>query len=160
MSTKTINFGDECRCIITGFEGVVTAKFFALHSSNRVTLQPPVNKEGKIPDPYDFDTTQVKVIKAGKVKPPEVDVVEHDIVLGDEVQDPVTGHKGIAVGRMDFMNGCIKIGVQAVVDKDKKVPDSEWFPAQRLKITKSQKHKLVDKTERTPGGPITKSMRF
>lgn len=34
------------------------------------------------------------------------------IDLGDEVEDVVSGYRGIAVSRTEYLNGCAKYGVQ------------------------------------------------
>ena len=65
-----INLGDECRDTITGFTGIAVARTIWLHGCDRVTLQPKVDKDGKIPDNNTFDEVQLEVIKA-KVKPKE-----------------------------------------------------------------------------------------
>ncbi|MDE2101116.1 MAG: hypothetical protein KGL39_27965 [Patescibacteria group bacterium] len=49
------------------------------------------------------------------------------IELGSEVEDTVTGYRGIAVARSVFLAGCVRVEVQAPVDKDGKVPDGRWF---------------------------------
>ena len=40
------------------------------------------------------------------------------IKLGSEVKDEVTGLKGIAVSRTEYLQGCFRIGVQAKELKD------------------------------------------
>lgn len=39
------------------------------------------------------------------------------IELGDEVKDPVTGASGIAVCRLEWLFGCVRIAIQRKVDK-------------------------------------------
>lgn len=64
--------GDEVRCKITGFQGVITSYAKCLTGCDRVTIQPPVKKDGKHPDSLWFDAAAVEVIKKGKVKTAEV----------------------------------------------------------------------------------------
>lgn len=62
------------------------------------------------------------------------------IQLGDTVKDPVTGYSGIAAGRTTWLNGCVRIGVQAKM-RDGKVPELEWFDETQLvgpKLKKTQ----------------------
>jgi len=65
------------------------------------------------------------------------------IKLGQKVRDPITGFKGIAVCRMDWLTGCTRIGVQAPVGQDGKVIPVEYFDEPQLEKVKGKK----------PGGP-------
>lgn len=73
------------------------------------------------------------------------------VILGDEVKDTVSGFQGIAFGKTDFLNGCTRIGVQPPVDKEKKLPDAQWFDEPQLLVVKSQKVKCGPKDT---GGPM------
>lgn len=55
------------------------------------------------------------------------------IKLGTHVIDKITGFAGIATARTEFMNGCIRIGVDSPVGDDGKLRDTEWFDENRLK---------------------------
>ena len=61
------------------------------------------------------------------------------IILGQKVRDVVTGFEGIADCRMEWLNGCVRVGVQPVARKDKEdghqyVPDSKSFDEMQLEI--------------------------
>ena len=74
-----------------------------------------------------------------------------EVNLGDEVIDLVTGFKGIAIGRSVFLNGCVRVGIQAKADKDGKVTDAIWFDEPQLKVTKRGAVKICPQDT---GGPI------
>ena len=57
---KPIPLGARARDIVTGFEGVVTSYHTYLSGCDRVTITPPVNAEGKLPDPSSFDISEVE----------------------------------------------------------------------------------------------------
>ena len=63
------------------------------------------------------------------------------IKLGDKVKDPFTGFKGIATSRVEYIYGCIRIGVQGPVDSDGKVPDPLYFDEPQLENIKPKKAK-------------------
>jgi hypothetical protein len=69
---KKVELGDEVKCKVTGFKGVVTMYSQCLTGCDRIVVQPPVNKEGKHPDSMWLDTHAVTIIKKGKVKPESV----------------------------------------------------------------------------------------
>ena len=89
------------------------------------------------------------------------------IRLGDEVQDRVTGAKGIVIALTVWLNGCVRAMVQQKTKKDGTVPDAFQADAIQLKVITPGKVKgeNSDKicipqsqtgTEITtsPGGPI------
>jgi len=69
MAAKAIKLGDEVEDVITGFSGIAVAKTDWIHGCSRVTIQPPVDKDGKHPDAISFDEPAVKLVKKEKVKP-------------------------------------------------------------------------------------------
>ena len=75
------------------------------------------------------------------------------IHMGDEVQDIVSGFKGIAVCLTIWNNGCERIGVQPKARKDGKVSNPEWFDEPALKVLKKRKVKLFARRADKPGGP-------
>lgn len=63
------------------------------------------------------------------------------INLGDEVEDTITGFRGIAIGRHTFLHGLTSITVQPVLEHYGILPDSEVFAEAALKTTKANKTK-------------------
>jgi len=86
------------------------------------------------------------------------------IRLGDEVQDKVTGAKGIVVALTVWLNGCVRALVQQKAKKDGTVPDSVQADAVQLKVIAPGKVKgensdmicLPERFESTEpsGGPV------
>ncbi len=70
--------------------------------------------------------------------------------LSDQVKDKITGFKGTVVGKVEYINGCVKYSVQPKIDKDGKMPDSIWIDEQELEITK----KAAKKKTKPKGGPV------
>ena len=56
------------------------------------------------------------------------------IGLGQEVRDEVTGFKGIAVSRTEFLQGCCRIEVQPKTDKDGKLQELGTFDEPQLEV--------------------------
>lgn len=73
-----------------------------------------------------------------------------EIELGSEVLDPITGYKGIAIGRTIWLYGCSRITVQMKgLDKDGNLYPTQSFDEPQLKLVK----KAVLKTgNRKTGG--------
>ena len=76
------------------------------------------------------------------------------IKLGGEVRDKITGFKGIAIARTEWLYGCARIVVQPPVGKDGKCPANETFDELQLDVLKAAKIAVETPTssERT-GGP-------
>lgn len=76
------------------------------------------------------------------------------IKLGDECRDEVTGFKGIAVARTEWLNGCARVVIQPPVGKDGKCPEAMTFDEPQLIVTKAQKIKgpeMVEKAKKETG---------
>lgn len=52
--------------------------------------------------------------------------------LGDRARDLVTGFSGVIISRTEYLNGCIRYGIQPPLDKDGKMPDAVWIDEQQL----------------------------
>lgn len=67
-TTPHVHLGDEVKDTVTGFKGIVTSITEYLNGCRRVGVQPPIDKDGKMPDAYSIDEPQLVITKAGKVK--------------------------------------------------------------------------------------------
>jgi hypothetical protein len=63
-----INLGDKVKDTVTGFTGIAIARTTWLHGCDRITVQPPLGKDGKHPDNFTFDEKQLVLVKSGVVK--------------------------------------------------------------------------------------------
>ena len=70
--------------------------------------------------------------------------------LGDKVKDSITGIEGIAIARDEWINGCVRVGVQPKAKKGEAVaPDMVWVDIEQIIILKTAKPKKKEPT----GGP-------
>jgi hypothetical protein len=56
------------------------------------------------------------------------------IELGREVEDRVSGFRGIAISRTTYLQGCDRIGVQPEVDSEGKLPDIKDFDEPDMRV--------------------------
>ena len=54
----------------------------------------------------------------------------------DTARDRVSGFKGICICRTEWISGCTRVGLQAPVGKDGKVPDTQHFDEPMLEVVK------------------------
>lgn len=75
------------------------------------------------------------------------------IALKSKVKDRVTGFVGIAVSRTEYMNGCIRYGVQASVQKkdNDKLPETYYFDEDQLDVIGDRLVKKPEKKKPTGG---------
>jgi hypothetical protein len=83
-----------------------------------------------------------------------------EIELGDKVRCIYTGFEGIAIAKMEFMNGCIQFDVVPRVGKDKRYPDGITIDSKSLEVIKKAKPKIEEDEEEPTGGPNHTSIRM
>jgi len=59
------------------------------------------------------------------------------IELGQKVRDIVTGLEGIAVSRIEYLNGCIQYGIETESEDGNKLNKTEYLDEGRLKVIDS-----------------------
>jgi len=64
----------EVKDIITGFAGTVVGRHEFIFGCIRYTVQPKVDKDGKLPDTQTFDDPQLEVVRKKKIKTKETKV--------------------------------------------------------------------------------------
>lgn len=63
-----VKMGDLVKDSVSGFKGIAVSEHKYLNGCTRITVQPEVDKEGKLPDSNTFDEPQLLVLKLEKVK--------------------------------------------------------------------------------------------
>ena len=71
------------------------------------------------------------------------------INLGDKVKDKVSGFTGIAVGKTEWLYGCVRFNIQPPIDKDGKLPEMGSFDEPQLEVIGSKKG---SKSKKQTGG--------
>ena len=59
--------GDQVKDRVTGLKGIAVAVTTWISGCNRITIQPPVDKDGKPPENYTVDEDMIEVIKKNKL---------------------------------------------------------------------------------------------
>jgi len=77
------------------------------------------------------------------------------IYLGDEVKDSISGFKGIATGRAEYLTGCVQVLVAKKSQKfEEGKPTECWIDEQRLVVTNAGAYGLPEEAiEQAPAGP-------
>lgn len=150
---QVIDRGDLVKCMITGLEGIVTLHETNLQGQARFDVQPGLGKDGKIRQGYMIDGDSLAVVEKNKTKALAPEPF-NNCSLGDEVEDTVTGFRGVAVTEGLSINGCTRFFIQPKVDEKNKLPEGKGFDVGRLKRVKAAAAK---EGQRRTGGPMTKS---
>ncbi len=83
--------------------------------------------------------------------------------LGDEVQEIVTGFRGIITSIAQCLTGCDRITIRGPMTKDGKIGDEYWFDITSVKIIKKGKVKpasvqsAAEEPQRKVGGPPSRN---
>lgn len=147
--------GQKAECLVTGFAGTIISITQYLYGVRRIGIQPPIDKDGKVPESHDIDESQVKITDIERVIQAEVKPLSFE--LGQEAEDPISGYKGTIIGYCDFINGCRRVGLQQKYDSinHKQFDTGIWFYEPQLKVTAKKPKKKVNTSEedRRTGGP-------
>lgn len=65
--TNTVTLGDKVKDTVTGFTGIAVARHTYLTGCSRVSVQPPVDKDGKCPEEHTFDEPMLEVVVVEKI---------------------------------------------------------------------------------------------
>jgi hypothetical protein len=65
---RDFTLGAKLRDAVTGFEGVAVSRHEYLNGCVRFTLQGPLDKDGKVPDPVAFDTEQLEEVEPAPLR--------------------------------------------------------------------------------------------
>lgn len=141
--------GQKVECIITGLKGILVCRADYLNGMTRWDVQPTIDKDGKIPDQPGIDENQLKIIN--KKRAVECLEPEHLVKLGQEILDPISDIKGIAIGSATFLSGCRRILLGPKKSKDGKIQKAVWIDDSQLKIL--NKKPKVKQSNKTTGGP-------
>lgn len=142
------NQAQEVRSTISGFRGKVTSRAEQTYGDNRIHVQPPVDKDGKLPDGYWFDESELEPVTFDdiKIEPAK----KYKFALGSKVISEETGLKGIIGMRSEHHNGCIQYLVRPKSKKGTEEKGAWWCYENELTLLKSPKTEVK---RSTTGGP-------
>ena len=158
--TKEIKLGCIAVEQSSGVEGTVVSKLETFNGNTQYAIQPKAGKDNKLPDAWNFDAALVKYKGVG-VSAQATAPQATDLQVGDEVEDIISGHKGIASSKTTFINGCIFFTVESKGNPAKKIEAVSMFVScTRLKkVGKETLKPIVPKGEKPTGGPVSRAMR-
>lgn len=74
------------------------------------------------------------------------------IELGQKIRCKVTGFEGIAISRVEYLNGCIQYCIKPKVGKDGKILDGIYIDEEQLEVI--GKGLSISEKEKKPGGTM------
>jgi len=63
-----INLGDEVIDIVSGLKGIAISKHSYLYGCSRISIQPPIDENGKPQEIVSFDEPQLRVVTKNKIQ--------------------------------------------------------------------------------------------
>lgn len=159
----TIELGYMVRDKLTGFTGVAENRATFLYGCDRYCVQPPVDKDGKIPESTMIDEPQLELVADTERVVEPMQPPEQSVKLGLVVFDPIRGVEGTAFGRAVYLNGCARLFVhpkRTGKDNDK----SFWVDEPQVEVRTSllgKDKKTIDSVPRArTGGPAPSSSKY
>lgn len=146
---KKVEMGHSAKNIITGIEGIVTARSETLNG----TIQFCVTPEGVTPDgkPHEIKWMDEALLVGTDANAMVAhELTKTNIVLGTTVEH-FSGFRGIALERIEYINGCVYIGVMPKTDDPNKMPEIQYTPCQYLTVHAEET--LVESDSDGNGGP-------
>ncbi len=133
---------DLTKCSVCGYL-VHTTDIFDLNSTPKVCkwdiMAMNMDKREKIiaqyPDkfPNGIEVLGKKFVDLGKENK-QKEKGDKMIHLGQEVKEKVTGFIGIAIARVEYINGCIQYCVKPKMGQDGRMPEGEYIDEKMLTI--------------------------
>lgn len=71
VMTDKIKLGMLIRDRVSGFKGIAVSRHYYLAGCTRITIQPKIDKEGKLPPVETFDELNLEIIEQSKINHPE-----------------------------------------------------------------------------------------
>jgi hypothetical protein len=87
-----------------------------------------------------------------------MEIETNGINLGDEVEDKLSGARGVVIGMTIWTTGCARAVIQPPVgeefDKSGKYPDTFSCDVTMLRVTEAPNRLLAPAVDRSIGGPM------
>lgn len=129
---KLIQFDSLVHDNVTGLEGRVLYRVEHMNNCVRYGVQPPLDKDGKLPEVVVLDGPNLKVIGPPREDLPPAIETPNAFRLGVTMKDLFTNLTGVAVLRIKQRHTGDRYGIQAPMGKDKKIPEVVTFDEEDL----------------------------
>ena len=80
-------------------------------------------------------------------------MLKNEIKLGQKVKDRVTGFTGIVISKLEYLNGCIQLGVKPNKLKDGETLEAEYVDIEQMDVVGNGINKPEKKQKEATGGP-------
>jgi len=144
-----MKLGIKVKDSINGIEGIATAKSISINGAIQYCVKPKsLNVNGIPKESFWLDKQYVERIGKSYLKPLKLSYT--NIKLGDYVTH-VNGFKGIAVERLEYLNGCVYFYVLPLSKDQNVFPEREFIACQFLKVDTDREKIVIE--EDPNGGP-------
>jgi len=166
MEKKELKLGHTMRDWTSGFTGLSVCEVEHYSGLIRFGIQPPSKEADKIADALEVDAHTLEWVDDGRVADVLPPTGTPDFVLGNQVEDVVSGFVGIAMIKVTHLNGCVYYTVVGKHDSKAVIKENrQSIEEARLKrwgdgiVGKMDKGTPDPKTNKVPGGLSTRMER-
>lgn len=151
-----IKLGQKVKDIVSGFEGIATARATALNGCIQYAIKPMyLNKDGKVPNAETIDQQQLEIVDEkpiARVRPKKL-----KFELGDKLEHIITGFHGTATLVIEHISGGIEYGIKPMMKPgDKEAPDALGLNQEVLALKKEEK---PIKVKKKPTGGVIQDLK-
>lgn len=150
---KKLEFGYECKDIITGMEGILKSRAIFITGCDKIEI---ALKDGECKW---FDEPTIKVLSEGIYNDLKEtgkcnlydDIQESLYDFGVLAKDIITGYEGKIVAKSISISGDISYGLSPKYAKESQNNDATWFDEGRIEIVNLEVDEIKTNTKRTGG---------
>jgi hypothetical protein len=164
--SKELKLGHTMKDWTSGFIGLSICQVEHYSGLIRYGLQPQSKEADKIADALEVDAHTLEWVDDGRVADVLAPTGKPDFVLGNQVEDIVSGFFGIAMIRVTHLNGCVYYTVIGKHDSKAVIKENrQSIEEGRLRyfgpgiVGKMDKGTPHPDTNKVPGGPSTRMER-
>lgn len=166
MDKVELKLGHTMRDWTSGFTGLSICEVKHYSGLIRYGIQPKMKDDDKLPEALEIDEHTLEYVDDGRVASVLPPTGTPNFVLGNEVEDIVSGFVGIAMIKVTHLNGCVHYTVVGKYDHKSIIHEHrQSIEEGRLRfwsagiVGKMSKGTPDPETKKVPGGPTTRLER-
>jgi len=158
---KKLEFGHECKDIITGTKGYLVDRTMHITGCDNLAIATGDDKKKWFAPTtvrYLSDGIYKELREFGKINEFD-DLSEALFEFGNLVKDSVTGQEGKVIAKSISISGDINYAITPEYKRDSKNNDSDWYDEGRLTLIKKEENSVKKNSKRVGGVAKPQGMR-
>lgn len=147
------DLGDEVKCNVTGFKGIVYSRTCWLYNCNTYSVKAQSLESGKPLSNEEFDEVSLSLISSNTVIP--VPLTKQRYNLGDTVRCNLNGFTGVITGIAEWLTGCVNYSLnQEHLDFTGEAISNTWVEGASVSLLYPNEFSPTGYEKFETGGPV------